>query len=560
MAKTRLQIKLYSLLSLFCLMFLISLGLFYARSNSIVNQLNSSYINQVSDRIIDTLESTFLHLEHVAISLAANEQVHDFLQEQDIMAYHQKAAAIDEILAANYQPDGLVDDILIYDNEGVFYRLRGTLGNTAAERISYLINTDLPSQHVLVNLEGIAYIGYINAISDSLNQNLGYVVFLLKDSSLNRLFSSYDSDQNIQIALVADQKIAASLDSRLLGSDIAQMADSTHSYTIRQIGLSPFQIAVAYDAAINTSQLSFFWMSITIAVLMIVLFIFFYRFLDRLFFRPMLVIMDNVREIGIDSYADTILSETGQQEFDNLVGQINMMIKSLNEQSHALYEIQYQMQDVELKRQLAMIVSLKKQINAHFTVNTLNVIKRLNDIGENEKAGEMCDGLSHLLRYANDGGEYINAWDEMFFLQKYADIMAIRYPERFNIEFDMDDRLADLLIPRMLIQPLIENSIVHGLANVQDGQIKVTAQIANEQIIISVIDNGQGMGFEQLADLHQKIEISATQGWNEVGLEQVALPNIQKRIISLFGNEYGLNIYSEQNLGTTSTITLPIKE
>ncbi len=560
MAKTRLQIKLYSLLSLFCLLFLISLGVFYARSTAIVNQLNNNYINQVSDRIIDTLENTFLHLEHVAISLANNQQVHHFLQEQNIMAYHQKAAAIDDILTAIYQPDGLVDDILIYDTKGIYYRLRGSLGNTAAERISYLIKNDLPSQHMLVNLEGTAYIGYINSIFDHLNQPLGHAVFLLKDSGLKQLFGSYDTDQNIQIALVADHKIAASLDDSLLNSDIEQMQNNARSFTIRQIGLSPFQIAVSYDAAINTSQLSFLWMSITIAVLMIVLFTFFYRFLDRLFFKPMLGIMENVREIGQDSYADTMLSQTGQQEFDNLVNQINMMIKSLNEQSHALYEIQYQMQDVELKRQLAMIVSLKKQINAHFTVNTLNVIKRLNDIGENEKAGEMCDGLSHLLRYANDGGEYINAWDEMFFLQKYADIMAIRYPERFSIEFDMDDRLADLLIPRMLIQPLIENSIIHGLANAKDGQIKVTAQIANEQIIISVIDNGQGMSPEQLAKLHQKIEISATQGWNEVGLEQVALPNIQKRIISLFGNEYSLNIYSEQNLGTTSTITLPIQD
>ena len=83
-------------------------------------------------------------------------------------------------------------------------------------------------------------------------------------------------------------------------------------------------------------------------------------------------------------------------------------------------------------------------------------------MGENEKAGLLCDGLSFLLRYANAGDSYISGMEEFFVLEKYVEIMEIRYPDRFTAEIEMEDALEGVELPRMLLQPIVENSILHG--------------------------------------------------------------------------------------------------
>lgn len=556
MKKISLKRKLYLTLALLCMVILCSWVVFYVRTSQEMLRTSQSYIAQVSDRVIDTMEDTLLGLEHVAVALSTSEDTKKLLLEEHPLLYHEKAGAVRQVLDLIYQPDGLVDEILIYDKDGVYIRLRGSLGNTAASRIHYLVNANEGVQHIVVSLEGYSYIGYITGIFEN-DRQLGYLVFLMRSSRLQELFMGYDESKSLSIGLVADNTIVAANDSEQLHASVGRLKQQNRTMSIRQVGLTPFRVLVSDSGeAIGRTLQSFFFAATITILLLFAMLLFFYRFLHKLFFSPMLGLMENARQIGAGVGKDK-LRLTGQEEFDQLVEQINSMISRLEENSRTLFEMQYKMQNAELEKQRAIIVSLKKQINAHFTVNTLNVIKRLNEIGENEKAGEMCNGLSSLLRYANGAGEFIGGLEEIRVLEQYVDIMLIRYPGRFTATFDVEDELDDVMLPRMLVQPIIENAIIHGLLPLQYGKLFVSAKIKGELLIFKVQNDGRKIPNEVLAALREKISTAPSHPWNESGLEHIALPNIQKRVVSVFGDVYGLTVESTAEQGTTVTLTLP---
>ncbi len=211
----------------------------------------------------------------------------------------------------------------------------------------------------------------------------------------------------------------------------------------------------------------------------------------------------------------------------------------------------------EIQRQKALIVSLKKQINAHFTVNVIYNIKLLAEREETEKVAQMCDGLAYLLRYANAGDEYISGMEELFVVQRYISIMEIRYHNKFTADFTIDDRLDGVLIPRMLVQPIVENAIVHGFKDMEAGGVlRVRAELEPDGILIEVADNGCGMGPEEVAALRVSLKKARSTGEDADGLSHVALKNIERRVEAYYGKGCGLHVQSTKGVGTVVTLKL----
>ena len=139
-------------------------------------------------------------------------------------------------------------------------------------------------------------------------------------------------------------------------------------------------------------------------------------------------------------------------------------------------------------------------------------------------------------------------------LEQYVGIMKARYPGRIEADFEMDDAFDEIFIPRMLIQPIIENAIVHGFQG-RPGKVSVSAEIGDNEIAITVEDNGVGMSKDALEKLRESIREDENR--ERSGLNHVALSNIEHRIKMVCGSEYGLDIESEQGRGTKVTVRLP---
>lgn len=224
--------------------------------------------------------------------------------------------------------------------------------------------------------------------------------------------------------------------------------------------------------------------------------------------------------------------------------------------NNELMESQLRLQNIQIEHQSAVIVSLKKQINAHFTVNSLNSVRALIKKNENERAEEICEGLSGLLQYANAGDEYITVLEEISMLERYLAIMRTRYPGKFSSNLEFDDELAEAKIPRMLLQPVVENAILHGFQNQDGGHIHILCETSNNTIRLLVVDNGCGMEKQTLEALRERLQNYTGDDMTQ-GLSHVALPNIQKRIQTSFGTDYGVTIESGPGKGTRVMLILP---
>ncbi len=544
-------------LALFAMLFAILLcwGLFFYYTVQGMRDSSRQLTQQVSQSIISTLENTFLNLVHNAVMLSSNQEVIDLLSQDDALGFHESVSHVKDVLDKVYQPDGLVDDILVYDNEEGFARLRGTIGNTAAKRIGFILNDETISGHVTLTVEGIPYIGYVREIVRD-DEQIGTLVYLMNAYHLENLFNEYGGEGELNISLVTDDVVVASCDRELIGTAVDNIVSDHDSYNLRSIEVTPFSILVVDEGSSLSTMVQIFTVSAILTIALIVgLQVLYYRIMGKFFLDPMIAVMENIETLDLNS---DLLSRTGHASFDRLVWQINDMILRLEDSQRSLYEMNYKMQESEIEKQRAIILSLKKQINAHFTVNTINIIKRLAEMGRIAQVGEMCDNLSNILRYANNSQDFISGFEEMYVLEKYIEIMHTRYPGSFVAEFEADDELDEVFLPRMLLQPIVENAVMHGITNVKAGRIKITGKLNEHTVIFKVHDNGVGLAPEKLGDLRTKLNNATGLRLSE-GLSGVALINIQKRVVSQYGVGYGLSIESTKNVGTVVTLTLPVQ-
>ena len=170
--------------------------------------------------------------------------------------------------------------------------------------------------------------------------------------------------------------------------------------------------------------------------------------------------------------------------------------------------------------------------------------------------GNAALGLTSLIRYAYDEEEGINIWDELDILQNYVYIMNIRYNGKLYADFDFDDRLMYYIMPRMLLQPVIENSIVHGFADMDsDCMISVKAVLGGGAIVFTIRDNGRGMDEDEMATLKENLDSGST---DAKGIENIALANINMRLYYYYGNDGRLSIQSNNGKGLAVNISIPL--
>lgn len=225
------------------------------------------------------------------------------------------------------------------------------------------------------------------------------------------------------------------------------------------------------------------------------------------------------------------------------------------------------------KRDLARIfdkqtelTALQSQINPHFLYNTLESIRGQAMVDGNTEIAKMVEALAAFFRYSiSRKGNLVTLREELANINNYMLIQRYRFCNRFSLEviIDEEDEVAyDFLIPKLIIQPVVENAIFHGLEERSEGgKVEIEIILTDSNLIITISDNGKGMEGLELQKLNERIWASDSRLEDGKGNTQrntgIALPNIHKRIQLLFGRTYGVNIYSTAGQGTDVEITIP---
>lgn len=212
--------------------------------------------------------------------------------------------------------------------------------------------------------------------------------------------------------------------------------------------------------------------------------------------------------------------------------------------------------DKEDKLKLAQTMMLQMQINPHFLGNTLNVINWMAiemTMCENPVSSAIGK-LAKLFKSYSDATDFMTDFEgEIEFTNQYADILKLRYPDTFSLEWDVDEKYLNARVPRIILQPIVENAIYHGIKPLDEkGSVKISSRMENNLFAISVEDSGKGMTEESINKLNSEL-LTDTETYNG----HVGLKNVNQRLKLIYGNDYGVQMEKSQSGGLRVVIRIP---
>ena len=210
----------------------------------------------------------------------------------------------------------------------------------------------------------------------------------------------------------------------------------------------------------------------------------------------------------------------------------------------------------------AKMLALQSQMNPHFLYNTLASISILAEDGENEQAVKMCDSLSVLLRYMSSNSSMgVALWQELEHLRSYIYLIKVKYGERIQFHINMDDSLSPIKVPRLLIQPLVENCIKYALNVDPPWVIHITGYIKDSCWIIQVKDNGSGFPPDFLDSFHKKVlEIDWKKPLPELSINGMGILNLYMRLFLKYKQDLIFSLDNLPGKGACVTIGGPLSE
>ena len=401
-------------------------------------------------------------------------------------------------------------------------------------------------------------------ITDGTNNQLGVLLVDMDYSGIARMMEQINTAGNGQYFYLCDrdgeiiyhphqmqlehggqnetnQRAAASKDKvydEYEGGRHRKVIVNTISYTgWKLVCVMPYSIFVHKMADVN----QFVFILMLLVAMMIV---FVNRVVSSKISKPIMKLNDSVTKYEEGKESDIYIG--GSSEIRHL----GMSIQESYRQNSALMQKVVWEQNERRKSELE---ALQSQINPHFLYNTLDSITWMIEGERNEEAAFMITQLAKLFRISlSKGHTIISIRDELQHAKSYTNIQKVRYKNKFDVQFQVDEDIMNYCAVKLVLQPIIENAINYGIREMDDcGEIMIRGKKQEEDIFLSVIDNGMGIPKEEI-----KYLLTDTNRVHKKG-SGVGLVNVNNRIKILFGDQYGLHIESELDEGTNVTIRIP---
>lgn len=315
---------------------------------------------------------------------------------------------------------------------------------------------------------------------------------------------------------------------------------------MKVIGLVPTNTIVAEANQVLGN--AYLVVAIVFAITLLLLYTFIWRFNKRI-----LRLQDAMTKVAHGDFSIPSTIE-GTDEITDVYEQLYLTMESLQQLIENNYSHQLSQQSWEIQKKESEFKLLASQINPHFLYNTLEMIRMKALRNSDREVAEIVKILSKLMRKALERNhEEQSLTDELKFIEMYLQIQKLRFGERISYTITKEFQEDCLILP-MVLQPLVENSFVHGIEpKAKKGHIHIAVSKFEEDLILLIEDDGIGIAEEKLKNL-QEMLIEAKDS------DRIGLSNVNLRVKQYYGPEYGVRIDSKENEGTTITITLPLRE
>ena len=266
--------------------------------------------------------------------------------------------------------------------------------------------------------------------------------------------------------------------------------------------------------------------------------------LSRQMFQPIGTLHRAITQVGRNDLEVQVPVQEGQcDELGELAQQFNGMVLSLRRNQQALLQNQQALNDAQIRM-------MQAQLNPHFLCNTLDTMKWISKINQVPQVALMSTNLADILRFCISPDEFVELRQELAILGRYVEIQRIRLSDSFTFAQDVPEELLSCMVPKMMLQPLAENAILHGLSGVQDGRLTVTAREEGGVLEICVLDNGCGFPAEMLGPYQAP----------EQQTGHLGLFNVDTILRKHYGERFGLRLENRKDgAGACITARLPMR-
>lgn len=554
------------------LIFILVVGLSafsYVNSKNIITKNSTLYTLGILEQIRNNIDINLEQIDKLSYLIFSNKSVQHLLKSN--LSYNSESVILERINVENIMTDVMfsrndIDSVIIYDMHGNKITTNPTakviplneLYNEADLNKGKFVwlSTDLKSSVIPI----------IRTIRDMNMRVIGILQINIRERSIREIFSKEVEKMKGQVYLINDKGVIIScLNQALIGKNFKTEAllkmNNAVKYTIEDYD-GKLSIITRYSSNVNNwkyigvvpiSQISkdslqFGKMIFLAGLFAILIFIFVSIVLAWRIVKPLQQIAKNMKEVNIENWKPQIVYK-GKDEIAYLSKSFNDMILKINS---LIGEVVIQ-KELQSKSEL---LALQAQINPHFLYNTLEIV---NWTAKAKGAPEICDivkALSDMMRYVLNCNDLVTIEEEMNHVKNYCFIQKKRYGEKLYLEFAVDDEILDFKIPKLSIQPLVENVFAHGFKGLnRKGQIRVDGVIDSGRIKIHVIDNGVGITPEKLNKIGQLLKDRNHDEHTGVGIYIVS-----RRIKLVYKGKYGVNVESVLGKGTTFTINLPLED
>lgn len=290
---------------------------------------------------------------------------------------------------------------------------------------------------------------------------------------------------------------------------------------------------------------------VSLIIILIIIIIVISGFVSNIITIPLRRLMSSFKKLQKGDFSIRVPVK-GFDELSQIGDTFNNMVSSIGELIKQKYEIGILLKQAELE-------SLQSQINPHFLFNTLNSIKTVAGKNDSNKTVLMVQDLSDIFRYSLNKGKYIISFsEELEHVKKYLNLQNIRFSDKYDVFYEIDDEVLNCPIMRLTLQPIVENAIYHGLeSNAGKGNLKIAAKnIGDNNYYIYISDTGIGISKDELFQI-QSLLGSSSENQKNIHPDKIGIFNVNTRIKLHFGDNYGLSISSTYGQGTTVKLVLP---
>ena len=546
------------------------------------------YINTTYDRMNEFSDNLFHNaVSEANTSLSSLSQAVNFLTfygnegDDSIISTLKKFSSEDksytayDVWAASHYCDSIFQNLMVSNEniQGIYiFTPTNEIFSNSDLRSSVLRTGYDPRQkkwyNDTIDLNGKYYISTITSYdmftdsSDSIylarsiediytHRFLGVILIDCKPEILN--LDNVNSMPDFTLITISNKKTGVTLYSNIdrLNKDFAK---STQKILTEQLVLSPLELTAVFDYSALYREFNMTTvLLITIAVICGVGVIILAYLVSTNLVSPIEHLSRKMSEQHSShlSFSSKFLNRT--DEIGTLYNEYNSMVDELNASIKKDYEDKLISLDAQMR-------SLEAQINSHFLFNTLESINSLAELDDDERISTMVQALGNMFRYSiKTQSELVSVSDELKHVSDYVSIQQIRFNNKFTLKVDIPEYMLGLKVLKLILQPLVENALYHGLNYCTTGdQITIIGTVDESYLYLTVSDNGVGMSPEDLSQLQNKMMESSS--FTELGhrtKQSIGLKNIHTRIELYYGKGYGLTISSRKNEGTSIQITLP---